>query len=345
MPGVLHGWRVGVTVCAITAGAVFIVNTIATIWAVAKFGASGGIGIVQDGSCSKIRTLSTWLHIIINVLSTLLLSASNYTTQCISSPTRDEVDRAHKRNIYMDIGVPSMRNLRLIAWNRIILWWLLALSGIPLHLLYNSAVFSTLFVQDHTVYALSDNLLGQNSSNWPKLNSSLDPFSAPHYNAEHFQDLSTWDTLQNDNCMKSYSKRIVSDRGDVLVVTRTNNTLLAIADTYELSGYCLDCDSPYAWMCYDYQSDRRTVPGMDYSEVWCDPNTLIGRKQYTNWTVSSVVNGSDNFPVQYCLSQPIDERCKLQFSLVIMMIVIICNFTKSLCMIIVSGPFPATRLG
>lgn len=37
-----------------------------------------------------------------------------------------------------------------------ILWWLLALSSIPLHLLYNSTVFSTLSTQEYNVFLVSD---------------------------------------------------------------------------------------------------------------------------------------------------------------------------------------------
>ena len=331
-PGVFHGWRVGVTTCAIIAGVVFTVNLAVTIWAATKFGIQNGVGTIQDGSCDKSRSLSLWLHIAINALSTLLLSASNYTMQCLSSPTRDEVDKAHAQGIRLDIGVPSMRNLRLISRNRIILWWLLALSGIPLHFLYNSAVFSTLFVQEYSVYAVSASLLDQSPSSWPSLN-----MSDEHFNLQHLQSASNWDRLDNQDCIESYSQRIMSDRADVLTVTNGSNVFQRIADTYDISGYCFNCTSPYAWICYDYQDDRNNrVKGMNYSAIWCDPGTMFEKNQVIDWTVSGEVNGTENHPVQYCLSQPVQPRCKLQFSLIILAIVISCNFTKSLCMFGVS---------
>lgn len=334
-PGIFSGWRVGVTIGAITASTIFTVNLAVTIWATAKFGMQGGVGTIQDGSCAQTRSLSLWLHMIINALSTLLLSASNYTMQCLSSPTRDEVDNAHERNVRLDIGVPSMRNLRLISWNRIILWWLLALSGVPLHFLYNSAIFSTLFAQDHTVYSISAPLIGQSPSTWPALNISED--KAPHFSLQHLQDASNWDRLENEDCIKAYSRRIISDRGDVLTVTDSSNVFQAIAGTYNASGYCFNCTSPYAWICYDYQDDRNNRErGLNYSVIWCDPSTMIERKQAANWTVSGQVNGTENYLVLYCLSQPIEERCKLQFSLIILAIVIGCNLMKSLCMFGVS---------
>lgn len=154
-----HGWRMSVSVCAGTAGVVLLINSILTLWASIKYGNEGGFATLQEGSCKKTKTLSLWLHLAINVLSTLLLSASNYSMQCLASPTREEVDKAHRRQIWLDIGVPSVRNLRHISWYRITLWSLLALSGVPLHLLYNSAVFSTLAATEYSVFAGSIDLV------------------------------------------------------------------------------------------------------------------------------------------------------------------------------------------
>lgn len=90
--------------------------------------------------CSLMKKMSMWLHLAINVLSTVLLSASNYCMQCLSSRTREEVDRAHANGMWLDIGVPSVRNLQHISWRRAITWWLLGLSSVPLHLLLVSHV-------------------------------------------------------------------------------------------------------------------------------------------------------------------------------------------------------------
>ena len=78
--GYLHGWRMGITLCATTASTVFMINLILTVWALSRYGLKkGGIGTIQEGSCKMTRRLSLWLHLIINILSTLLLGASNYT--------------------------------------------------------------------------------------------------------------------------------------------------------------------------------------------------------------------------------------------------------------------------
>ena len=95
-----------------------------------------GIGTLYEGSCDKSRTIGLWLHLGINALSTLLLSGSNYTQQCLAAPTRSEIDAAHARRRWMDIGVPSVRNLFRIKCERRWLWIAIGLTSIPLHLLY-----------------------------------------------------------------------------------------------------------------------------------------------------------------------------------------------------------------
>ena len=131
----LSGWRLGVAIASALAGTVLIINVILTIYACVKSTMDGGVGTLYHGSCSKTRTMSTWLHLAINVLSTVLLGASNYCMQCSVAPTRKEIDMAHAKGVWLDIGVPSVQNLRHISRKRILTWWLLGLSSVPLHLM------------------------------------------------------------------------------------------------------------------------------------------------------------------------------------------------------------------
>ena len=168
-PKYFEGWRMGVTLCAATTGTVLMINVVLTVFASIKYGLYDGFGTLQEGSCQTTKDLSLWLHLAINVLSTLLLGASNYCMQCLASPTREEVDIAHGQHVWLDIGIPSVRNLRRIPRNRGVLWWLLASSAIPLHLLWNSAVFSTLSTQDYLVAAASTDLFSITGLNWSAL--------------------------------------------------------------------------------------------------------------------------------------------------------------------------------
>ena len=132
------GWHTGVLACATCVVFVLIINVSLTIYAATNPGykMKSGIGTLYEGSCDKSKMIGVWLHLGINVLSTLLLSASNYTQQCLSAPTRSEIDAAHARRQWMDIGVPSVRNLFRIKLERTCLWIAIGLTSIPLHSLY-----------------------------------------------------------------------------------------------------------------------------------------------------------------------------------------------------------------
>ena len=55
--------------------------------------------------------------------------------QCLTAPTRADIDRAHEKNAWLDIGILSLKNLHYIGYQRLTLWTVLGLSSIPLHLL------------------------------------------------------------------------------------------------------------------------------------------------------------------------------------------------------------------
>lgn len=122
---------------------------------------------------------------------------------------------------------------------------------------------------------------------------------------------STLTNLSNHDCLRTYRNEIIPDRLDVLAIssaTHANNLLLSYwpGNVFSLKstegGW-----SPYGWTCTQSSLQHR-----------CDFPTQ-------NWTVF-------DSPIEYCLSQYIEPSCRLQFSLVIMIIVISCNFAKVLCM-------------
>jgi hypothetical protein len=56
--------------------------------------------------------------------------------QGMTSPSRQELDVAHARGNWMEIGTQSVRNLFYIRKSNAWVWALLALTGLPFHLLY-----------------------------------------------------------------------------------------------------------------------------------------------------------------------------------------------------------------
>jgi hypothetical protein len=132
-----HGWRMGVLVGCCTSAFGLCCNIAIVIVASQARGGykNDGIADLIIGSATAISNWSTAAHLVINIFSTMLLGASSYTMQVLSSPTRKDIDRAHARGRWLDIGLLSTRNLWNIPTKRSVVWCLLAASSIPLHLL------------------------------------------------------------------------------------------------------------------------------------------------------------------------------------------------------------------
>jgi hypothetical protein len=119
------------------------VTTIAIIVLFINFATLLALSLVLSGDtlyrdeCATISALNTFIHAIVNVISTALLGCSNLCMQLLVAPTRQEVETAHAKisPVSLDIGVPSVKNLRFISRKRATLWLLLGAASLPLHLL------------------------------------------------------------------------------------------------------------------------------------------------------------------------------------------------------------------
>jgi hypothetical protein len=120
-----------------------IANIIILVVGAASYGGyKRSIAHLSQVSADHVSKWSRAFHILINILSTILLCASNYTMQVLNSATREDVDRAHSQGKYLDIGIFSTCNLQQITKKRLILWWMLGILLVPLHILYaNSSKF------------------------------------------------------------------------------------------------------------------------------------------------------------------------------------------------------------
>ena len=131
----LIGWKFGVTGWVVVVITTLFINIGLSVFVGYYHGFDNGIGTLLKGECSRITIYNIVAHLTINVLSTLLLSGSNYCMQCLSSPTRREINNAHKRGITFDIGISSLRNLGALDRWKVLMWTLLGISSLPLHLL------------------------------------------------------------------------------------------------------------------------------------------------------------------------------------------------------------------
>lgn len=109
---------------------IFLVNLSWMVWGSTRYEVANGIGSIYQGSCNTTKQLDQWLHLAINVLSTLLMGSSNFCMQVLAAPTREEIDSAHAMHKWLDIGTPSIRNLWWIDKRRVACWFLLGFSSV-----------------------------------------------------------------------------------------------------------------------------------------------------------------------------------------------------------------------
>ena len=80
---------------------VLLINVILTVVLFAKSAEAEGVGhlyrIISTNNCKVMERQINFFHLGINILSTLVLAASGYFNQLLSSPTRVQLDRLHAR--------------------------------------------------------------------------------------------------------------------------------------------------------------------------------------------------------------------------------------------------------
>ncbi|KAH0542508.1 hypothetical protein FGG08_003104 [Glutinoglossum americanum] len=179
---------------------------------------------------------------------------------------------------------------------------------------YNSAVFDMLAANEYNIAVVSEDFL--TGAKWNTANSN-----ASSAIQRMWEQSSKFERLDRELCIKAYGSSFVSDRNDVIVVsekTDPDNALL---------GY-LDWAYPEyqnSWICNTTTTKSLQLETIPIEHFDCSPSVAL--EGIESWVMAGE-------PVSYCLSRPVDEKCRLQFSLHIMIVVIVCNAVKSVCMIV-----------
>ncbi|KAJ0424724.1 hypothetical protein BJY00DRAFT_309141 [Aspergillus carlsbadensis] len=233
-------WTRGALFCAWSALLILAINVILTVVAVGiaytKPFNRGDIesAVLYKGSCSRTDGWKTALHLLINVLSTGLLAASNYVMQCLCAPSRAAVDRAHAEKRWLDIGAMSVRNLLDMDGRRKALWAVLLLSSLPIHMLFNSVVFTSIATRDFEQISIPIDL----APDEPLVDGVADAmqFSAvTGYKPEDIRDDLSNDKLQNisfPDCAKKWNSEFNSEIGLLILVT-DRDYMLPASDNFD----------------------------------------------------------------------------------------------------------------
>lgn len=409
-----RSWTKGIVFCSWVMGTVLSINILLTIIAAGIAYSRNGqddfsFAAIYTGSCDRAKNWTTGLHLVINILSTAMLGASNYCMQCLASPSRAQVDEAHSQRRSVSIGVPNIWDLlRRQRGKRQLLGWLLLVTSLPVHMIYNSAIFFAFGPTEYSVVLGSGGPMTSNGTeDWNNC-TELIGMDVATLNAELSR--SDLKTLSNKECIDTFAEDYVS--GQRLVVLVTEKALPEGEPVvFMLSGNAVGISgggdgSAYTWMCggdsdcsKDIASkmlngDEWTIQPLKWStptiqmevptqygfhnvsgEIYFGTpdfrdstpdtirlNEILSHDLYekevqaeldnpSNWANASFpgnvtifghtarcqTHGTrpsklpETYPVERCLTVPMEESCQLVFSPPICLIVIGCNIIKLIC--------------
>lgn len=362
----LAGWRTVAVFSLVGATLVCIFNLVVTIkiWKHPKNLTNGGGSIANlfTGSCAHVRSLNVWTHLVVNFVGSLLLAASNYCMQVLNAPSRDELVRAHSQRKSLDIGVQSLRNLVSIGWGRSTIWILLFLSSLPLHLLYNSVVFTNLQANEYVVIPTTEGWLqgGQyDTSRFMNINENQTRAILADFNnyKPNLADIATNAKYMNVSaaeCFSMYESQYVSEVGNLYIVQENPTVWRNLTKWYPRMNSTtktltwIDTESKDEKLRYNEKSADTSYPFVEFpfrsfpnyypSNGWrcpshrfmkCDTdNELEVPRDRSKWEPYES-------PIKYCLIQRVEEHCKLLFSIPIAIAVVASNFVKALCIALI----------
>jgi hypothetical protein len=135
--------------------------------------------------------------------------------------------------------------------------------------------------------------------------------------AEMQQNISSYERLDQATCITEYGVDYLSSRRNALVVVdgQLPNPLLGILDwTYNAPEN--------SWTCGTTVGSNMTLETISIDDFDCNIPVALSND---TWLMG-------NEQVDYCLSQKVEDQCRLQFAVPIMVVVLICNFVKLLAM-------------
>jgi hypothetical protein len=120
----------------LVAFAVLIAGFVCLIVAISGVALDAGRSAIFVGGCAAARGVDWGSHAAVSVAVVVLVAGANYAFQVLSSPTRDEVTAAHRRGEWLDIGVPSFRNLGRVQGSRTLLAAVVLVTAVLTQIMY-----------------------------------------------------------------------------------------------------------------------------------------------------------------------------------------------------------------
>lgn len=225
----------------------------------------------------------------------------------------------------------SAKNMMAVSKKRVGLFLLLALTSPLLQFFYNSFLFQTWSTNSYSAFVAHESFMTKPGNITIKLSNSTNDAAtleqefgalAKHLHAEAWAG--KLQKLGPAECIEAYAKPLQSSRRNVIVIADDKSR--RSADVFDVYHAFVPTERPqaygeqYSWVCDDK---------LAYSDK-CLYHVNDLKANPKNWTLS------DDAKVQYCLSEKVDEHCKLNVSLPMALVTLLTDLFKILIMFVVA---------
>ncbi|KAG7410340.1 hypothetical protein Forpi1262_v017250 [Fusarium oxysporum f. sp. raphani] len=224
--------------------------------------------------------------------------------QILVAPTREELDSAHRMGKAMEIGVPSLKNLKRIESKRVVTWVVFGAIATLLHVFWNSSIFTSLPIAVIPIaIATSDfktaaynwttsDSLSQFRSWWPLMTGYEEEQRSMIYALQ--AAATNFTRIDIEDCVKRY----VDPRNPTseLVVVASNVTTAQNNGSSLIDGGVvgwLGWEWSNAWICWAYQSDTWRYCNWEFAKTFANKWTL-GQQRGILVDYCLVGEGGDN---------------------------------------------------
>jgi hypothetical protein len=180
---------------------------------------------------------------------------------------------------------------------------------------YNSAVYSSVYAADFAIFMATEDMLSNNATtNYLGLSGSNSsatyyPSAKRLYASALSKNLTR---LEVSDCVKAYSTTYQTTRGNLILVV-SNSTFNRTPRSYDNNGNC--ARDPVGWICGTNNCYNDEGPPCSASQV-----------DTTDWKPYGT-------KTEYCLSEVLEQRCKVQLTPNLAYIVCAFNLIKAVVLI------------
>ncbi|RPA84977.1 hypothetical protein BJ508DRAFT_373972 [Ascobolus immersus RN42] len=348
-----RGWQFGIRLGLCFSGLVFVANILLLIVGLTyPSGDEGGsIRVLASGQCGNVKERRLWAHLMMNIVATVLLGISNYTLQLLCAPTRKEVQKQHDKRRWLDIGISSIRNLKVVGWRKVTCWIVLAATSAILHLMYNSIIFSTFTTYESQALKITDQTLRRGFERKSHIVQSWDcsytyhklgirsAAAAESYLRSKDDEFYTfmrnrterdYQRLESKECLEEYLSDLTTSRDGIILVLDD-----------EINGAAFDPNSTCTLRVFDETKTIQSTATSTAEEI-CLSAELLGSPERSDepcttaeagtfgqvWRVGLENERGGLLPVKYCLIHRRPRTCQLNLLIPMLIGTIIINFIQ-----------------